>query len=151
EIGPRLNAVERTSLAGTVASTLVDVGIAKGTAPFALLSQFAGGPGELKRYGGSALIQTDDPTQLGYSAPRGISGRSREDNAAAIRPRAAAQPPAVRDAFTRATDADWTSRGQMDLKSQAFASAYDAFERAIALNSRNTAALSGLSDAAGGA
>src|SRR5262249_53571568 len=78
-------------------------------------------------------------------------GRSREDNAAAIRALAAAQPAAVRDAFTRATDSDWTSRGQMDLKAQAFPSAYDAFARAIALNSRNTAALSGLSDAAGGA
>jgi len=151
DIGPRLHAIDRASLAGTVASTLVDVGITKGTAPFALLSQYAGGPAELKRYGGGALIQTDDRTQLEYSAPRGIYGRSREDNAAAIRALGAVQPPAVRDAFARATDADWTSRGQMDLKSQAFASAYDAFGRAVALNSRNAAALSGLSDAAGGA
>jgi spermidine synthase len=151
EIGPRLQAIERTSAAGSVASTLVDVGIAKGTAPFALLSQFAGGPTELARYGGSALIQTDDRTRLEYSAPRGIYGRSREDNAAAIRALGAVEPPAVRDAFARATDADWTSRGQMDLKAQAFISAYEAFGRAVALNSRNTAALSGLSDAAGGA
>ena len=150
-IGPRLKAVERTSLEGTVASTLVDVGIAKGTAPFALLSQFAGGPVELKRYAGNALIQTDDRTRLEYSAPRGIYGRSREDNAATIRALDPVQPPAVSDAFARAMDSDWTSRGQMDLKAQAFASAYDAFGRAIALNSRNTAALSGLSDAAGGA
>ena len=57
----------------------------------------------------------------------------------------------MRDAFARATDADWASRGLMDLKAQAFAHAYDAFRQAVALNSRNAAALSGLSDAAGGA
>ena len=150
EILPRLGTIEPASRKGQVASTLVDVGIAEGTAPFALLSQFAGGPRELERYGAGALIQTDDRTRLEYSAPRGIYGRSREDNAAALRALAAPQPPAVRDALDRATDADWTSRGLMDLKAQAFASAYDAFGRAVALNSRNTAALSGLSDAAGG-
>ena len=151
EILPRLAAVEPGSRRGTVAATLVDVGIAEGTAPFALLSQFAGGPREMERYGAGALIQTDDRTALEYSAPRGIYGRSREDNAAAIRALATDQPPAVRDAFERATDADWTSRGLMDLKAQAFAHAYDAFRQAVTLNSRNAAALSGLSDAAGGA
>ncbi len=66
---------------------------------------------ELERYGAGALIQTDDRTALEYSAPRGIYGRSREDNAAAIRGLTPEQPPAVRDAFEHATDADWTSRG----------------------------------------
>ena len=95
EILPRLAAIEPGQPAkATVASTLVDVGIAAGTAPFALLSQFAGGPRELERYGGGALIQTDDRTALEYSAPRGIYGRSREDNAAAIR--ALAAPTAAR-------------------------------------------------------
>jgi tetratricopeptide (TPR) repeat protein len=150
EILPRLAAVASGSRQGTTAATLVDVGIAEGTAAFALLSQFAGGPGELERYGSGALIQTDDRTALEYSAPRGIYGRSREDNAAVIRALAGSQPPAVRDAFARATDADWVSRGLMDLKAQAFAPAYDAFGRAVTLNSGNAAALSGLSDAAGG-
>ncbi len=63
----------------------------------------------------------------------------------------AEQPPAIRDAFQHATDAAWTSRGAMDLKAQAFAQAFDAFRQAVTLNSRNVAALSGLSDAAGGA
>jgi len=151
EILPRLAAIAPGSRKGTAAATLVDVGIAEGTAPFALLSQFAGGPSELERYGAGALIQTDDRTGLEYSAPRGIYGRTRGDNAAAIRALATSQPPAVRDAFARATDADWVSRGLMDLKAQAFAHAYDAFGRAVTLNSRNAAALSGLSDAAGGA
>jgi spermidine synthase len=151
DIVPRLAAVEAGSRTGTVGAALVDVGIAEGTAPFALLSQFAGGPRELQRYGANALIQTDDRTALEYSAPRGIYGRSREDNAAAIRALAAERPAVVRDVFERAADAAWTSRGLMDLKAQAFANAYAAFRQAVTLNSRNAAALSGLSDAAGGA
>ena len=73
----------------------------------------------------AARIQTDDHTALEYSAPRGIYGRSRDDNAAAIRALAAEPPAAVRDEFARATDADWTSRGLMEIKAQAFTSAYD--------------------------
>ncbi|MGH9141679.1 MAG: tetratricopeptide repeat protein, partial [Vicinamibacterales bacterium] len=150
EILPRLAAVESGAQKGTVGPTLSDVGIATGTASFALLSQFAGGPDELARYGAGALIQTDDHTPLEYSAPRGIYGRSREDNAATIRRLATARPPAVRRAFDKATAADWTSRGQMDLRAQAFGPAYESFGRAVALDSRSAAALSGLSDAAGG-
>ncbi len=57
----------------------------------------------------------------------------------------------MRDAFARATDVDWAARGQMEMKAQAFQSAYTSFLRAAVLNPRNQAALSGLSDAAGGA
>lgn len=148
---PRLAAVEPGSRKGTAGAALVDVGIADGSAPLALLSQFAGGPAEMERYGGGAFIQTDDRTALEYSAPRGIYGRSREDNGAAIRGLAPGLPPAIADVFGRASDADWVSRGLMDLKAQAFGNAYDAFRKAVALNSRNPAALSGLSDSAGGA
>jgi spermidine synthase len=151
DIVRRLAAVESGSRKGTVAATLADVGIAEGTAPFALLSQFAAGPREMERYGAGAVVQTDDRTALEYSAPRGIYGRSRDDNAATIRALASERPPVVRDVFERAADAAWTSRGLMDLKAQAFAQAYAAFRQAVTLNSRNAAALSGLSDAAGGA
>src|SRR4029077_14239653 len=48
------------------------------------------------------------------------------------------------------TDSDWTSRGTMQLGAEAHGLAYDAFRRAIALDSRNGDALAGLSDAAGG-
>jgi spermidine synthase len=147
---PRLTMVEASSRIGATAPTLSDVGITAGTASFAMLSQFAGGPSELERYGAGALIQTDDRTALEYSAPRGIYGRSREDNASAIRGLSSEQPPAVRDAFHHATDAAWTSRGAMDLKAQAFGQAFAAFRQAVTLNSHNVAALSGLSDAAGG-
>ena len=151
DVLPRLAAVEAASRRGAVGAALADVGIADGTAAFAVLSQFAGGPRELERYGAGAFIQTDDRTALEYSAPRGIYGRSREDNATAIRTLSVDQPTAVRDAFARATTAAWTARGQMQLKSQAFGDAFDAFRQALTLNSRNADALSGLSDAAGGA
>jgi spermidine synthase len=151
EIAPRLAAVAAGARGGTAASLLVDVGVAEGTVPFALLAQFAGGPPELQRYGDGAAIQTDDHTALEYSAPRGIYGRGKEDNAAAIRALGGDRPPAIQEAYARATDADWASRGMMELKAQAFTSAYDAFRRAVTLNPRNAAALAGLSDAAGGA
>jgi spermidine synthase len=150
DIAPRLAALPAGARAGTVTATLADVGIADGTAPFALLSQFAGGPNDIARYADAAPIQTDDRTALEYSAPRAIYGRSRDDNAAAIRALTPERPQAVADAYAGATDADWASRGLMQLKSQAFLPAYDAFREAVTRNSRNAAALSGLSDAAGG-
>jgi spermidine synthase len=147
---PRMAGVE-AARQGAAAAALADVGIAEGTAPFALLSLYAGGPRELGRYGNDALMQTDGRTALEYSAPRGIYGRSRDDNATAILALQPEQPPAVRDALGRATDSDWTARGLMEMRAQAFGAAYDAFVRAATMNPRNAAALSGLSDAAGGA
>ena len=87
---------------------------------------------------------------LEYSAPRGIYGVSRGDNAAALRALPVDPPPPVRAALDGATDASWVSRGAMLLKADAFTLAYDAFRRALVLNSRNPTALSGLSDAAAG-
>jgi spermidine synthase len=150
-IAPRLAALAAAAPAGSPAArALADVGIADGTAPFALLSLYAAGPREIERYASGAQIQTDDRTPLEYSAPRGIYGRTRDDNAAAIRGLQPDQPAAVREAFARATDADWASRGMMELKAQAFGAAYDAFHRAVTLNRGNVGALAGLSDAAGG-
>jgi spermidine synthase len=132
-------------------AVLADVGVTDGAAvPFTLLTLFAGGPRELAAFGDDAVLQTDDRTPLEYSAPRGIYGRTREDNAATIRALKPAMPPALAKAIGSATDRDWTSRGYMDLRAQAFPSAYDAFREAISRNSRNSQALAGLSDAAGG-
>jgi tetratricopeptide (TPR) repeat protein len=150
-IAPRLISVEPGSRNGTVAATLSDVGIADGTAPFTLLSLFAGGPRDLARFAGDATIQTDDRTALEYSAPRGIYGRTKADNMVAISALAPEAPAAVTAARDRATDVAWASRGAMDLRAQAFDSAYRAFHEAVARNSRNATALAGLSDAAGGA
>jgi spermidine synthase len=150
DVAPRLAALPDGAGTPSVTLTLADVGIANGTVPFALLSQFAGGARQIAEYGDAAPIQTDDWTALEYSAPRAIYGRSHDDNAAAIRALAGDRPPAVADAYANARDTDWASRGLMELKSQAFLPAYDAFREAVTRNSRNADALSGLSDAAGG-
>ncbi len=136
---------------GPLSAALEELGIEKPAASFDLLSLLAGGPRELKQYAGSALIQTDDRTALEYSAPRGIYGRSSGENAAAIRTLTPALPPSLRSMLERAPDTSWTSRGRMLLKAEAFGFAYDAFLHALSLNSRNSDALSGLSDAAAGA
>jgi spermidine synthase len=149
-VAERLAGIERGARRSSVSAALADVGIADGTAAFAMLSAYAGGPRELARFGNGARIQTDDRTALEYSAPRGIYGRSRDDNAAAIRALGAEMPTVIRSVLARATDADWASRGQMEMKAQALPAAYVSFLRAATLNPRNAAALSGLSDAAGG-
>jgi spermidine synthase len=151
DIVSRLPALAGGTRQPQVEAALAGVGVAPGTAAFALLSLFAGGPGDLARFAAEAPIQTDDRTALEYSAPRGIYGRTSDDNTATIRALAIEAPSVVREAFEHADDAAWTSRGTMDLRAQAFATAYEAFHRAATLNPRNAAALSGLSDAAGGA
>ena len=123
----------------------------RSSAPFNLLTLFAGGPRDLAQYGAGAPIQTDDRMALEYSAPRGIYGRTTNDNAAAIRALGGELPATVRAALDGATDAGWASNGTMQLKAEAYALAYDAFKRAVALNSRNAEALASLSDAAAAA
>jgi spermidine synthase len=150
-ITSRLDQIARGVGKGTAAQTLATVGIAESSAAFDLLSLYAGGPREIERYAAGALVQTDDHTALEYSAPRGIYGRTLNDNAATVRAIGGEVPAAVRAALDAATDADWASRGRMQLKADAQGLAYDAFRRALALNSRNSDALAGLSEAAAGA
>jgi spermidine synthase len=151
EIASRLSAVATGARRRAVDAVLNDVGVTPGTAAFALLSLYAGGPAELARFSANSVIQTDDHLPLEYSAPRGIYGRTGEDNAHALRTLAPQLPAAVRTAVDGADAEAWASRGAMDLRAQAFTSAYDAFREAVARNSRNIGALAGLSDAAGGA
>jgi spermidine synthase len=147
----RLDQIAEGVRKGTAAKTLATVGIDEKSAAFTLLSLYAGGPREVERYGAGALIQTDDHTALEYSAPRGIYGKTPSENSAAIRALGGELPPAVRASRDAGTDGDWTSRGRMELKADASGMAYDAFRRALTLNSRNVDALAGLSDAAAGA
>jgi spermidine synthase len=150
-IAARLDRIAAGVKHARTAEALASVGIAPGSAVFDLLSLYAGGPRELERYGEAALIQTDDRTALEYSAPRSIYGRTTTDNALTIRELGGDRPPAVRAALDNATDRDWASRGRMELRAEAHALAFEAFRRAIAINSRNADALAGLSDAAAGA
>ena len=147
----RLDHIARGVRKGATAQALATVGIAETSAAFDLLSLYAGGPLVIERYGTGALIQTDDHTALEYSAPRGIYGRTTNENAATIRALGVEPPAAVRAALAAATDSDWASSGRMQLEAEAHSLAYEAFRRALALNSRSHDALSGLSDASSGA
>ena len=150
EIAPRLAAVEHGCRKGGASSLMATLGAADGTAAFTILSLYAGGPRELARYADDALIQTDDRTALEYSAPAAIYGPSVAENAVAIRALRPELPPPIRDVTAPASDASWTSLGAVQLKAEAYSFAYDAFQQALSLNSRNAAALAGLSDAAAG-
>jgi spermidine synthase len=152
DIDEKLAAIAEGCRKGTTAAMLATLGIREAAAPFTVLSLYAGGARELARYGGETPIQTDDRMALEYSAPRGIYGLAANDNTAAIRALAPADPPpAIRAAFTAATDASWVSRGAMLLKAEAFGLAFEAFRKAAELNSPNADALAGLVDAAAGA
>jgi len=135
----------------STAGMLATVNVRAADAPFDLLSLYKGGPDELNRYGGNAVVQTDDRTRLEYSAPRGIYGKTGDNNAGAIQSLGGERPRAVGAVLDAATDASWASRGAMQLKAEAYELAYESFRTAVTLNSRNAEALAGLVEAAGSA
>src|SRR5205085_744411 len=136
-IAPHLDLLDKAWRRGAAPAALADVGIRGVGTPFALMSLFASGPEELRRYAAGADLQTDDRMALEFSAPRGIYGRMGNENSAAIRALGAAQMPAVQASLAGATAAGWTARGTMELKVEAYAAAYDAFRRAVTLDTRN--------------
>jgi spermidine synthase len=149
-IDSRLAAVAPGCRSGRVPSMLASLGA--GAAPaFDVLTLYAGGPSELVRFAADAPVQDDDRTLLEYSGPRAIYGRSGEENAAALRSLSPRMPDVIAQTIRGADAEAWTSRGTMLLKAEAYALAYDAFQRALAGNSRKAEALTGLSDAAAGA
>jgi spermidine synthase len=137
---------------GSTASLLRDVDVREQYIPFLLMSLLAGGPSQMRAYGGDAALQTDDTMALEFSGPRAIYGRSNEDNAAEIRQMAAHGPSiaAARSEWDRADDAAWAAAGAMELKADAYTAAYDRYLRALKINASNAEALAGLSDAAAG-
>jgi spermidine synthase len=138
---------------GSTASLLRDVDVREQYIPFLLMSLLAGGPSQMRAYGGDAALQNDDTMALEFSGPRAIYGRSNEDNAAEIRQMAAHGPSiaAARSEWDRADDAAWAAAGAMELKADAYTAAYDRYLRALKINASNAEALAGLSDAAAGA
>src|SRR5581483_317503 len=150
-IAPRLAGMADRARRGRTSALLDSLGAVDGNGAFGVASLYAGGPAELARFGDAAPIQDDDRTRLEFSAPRGIYGRSAGENAVAIRALDPVLPPALAAITRDATASDWQSRGSMLLKAEAFALAFDAFRRSIALDSTNAAALSGFADAAAGA
>ena len=133
---------------GASRAALEEVGIVGAETPFALLSLFAGGPAELRRFGADVPVQTDDRMALEFSAPAGIYGRTTSDNSDTIRALASSRPATVQNAYDHATDASWVARGAMELKAEAYGLAFESYRKAVALNARNVDALAGLSQAA---
>ena len=149
-VASRLEQVSAGVRRGTVPDSLGAVGVAPASASFDLLSLYVGGPGELTKFAGRALIQTDDRTRLEYSAPRAIYAASSGENAATIRKLEPALPPAVASALQSATAANWLSRGRMELQAEAPALAYDALRRSVEMDPHDQDALSALTDSAAG-
>lgn len=143
------NIVERARLAG-VAAPLAELGMTDSAAPFVLLSQFVGGPSTIAAYGRGASLQTDDRMALEFTAARAMYASSPTDNARALRGLAVDGPlPAVVTSTLRRADArEWRALGTTALKANASALAYDSFQRAVALDSRDASALRGATDAA---
>jgi len=155
DIESRLANIAERCRRPSIAAVLADVAVEPAAAAFVLLSLFAGGPAELARYGGGVPgvgIQTDDRMALEFTGPASIYGRSANANTTTIRALTTdARLPAAVAAVMHAADArSWTARGTMDLKAEAYTTAYDSFQRAAALDDRDAAALHGASDAAAG-
>jgi spermidine synthase len=150
-IESRLAALAERSKAGSIPSVLADVGITSPAAPIVLLSLFAGGPAEIVSFGADAVVQTDDRMPLEYTATQAMfSGLA--NTAATVRALTARAPvPAAVSSALSAADAHaWIVRGRTALKANAYEMAYESFQRASALDSRDAEALRGVSDAAAG-
>ena len=111
-IGDRVAAVVERSQSGAVPAMLADLGIPRDSAPFVLLSLFAGGPHELARFGDSAVLQTDDRMSLEFTAARAMHAPP-EGQAAHLRALAAgaALPATAASIVRNARAEDWTARG----------------------------------------
>jgi spermidine synthase len=138
----RLGHLERSWTRPGVATDLARVSALE---PFALLSMFAGGPDELRRYAAGAAIQTDDRQALEFSGPRALATRG-ADNASQVQrlldPDRAPEP--IRRALATAGAAEWRNRAAMLTPSDSVATAYGDYVRALRLNPADRAALNGL-------
>jgi spermidine synthase len=152
DIGEHLaHFVERTR-DPSVQAVLADLAITPATAPFQLLSMYAGGPAEAALYGNGASVQNDDRMSLEFTAPRQIYGGAANGNSAAIRTLVSVDRlPAIVAKVMQSADAQsWKARGSMELRAQAYSRAYESYRQAIALDKSDPDLLKGLSDAAAG-
>ncbi len=134
-IEPNLARVAEHAQRGKIPVLLAEAGVPARTAPFFLLSLYAGGPADLVSYGSSAPIQSDDRMALEFTAARAMYAPP-EGNAPALRALAGrAHQPAVIMETLRAADAgDWVLRGEAGLKAEAFGMAHESFRRASSIN-----------------
>jgi spermidine synthase len=148
--GPRIDNIARGWERPGVSADLAKASVFD---TFSLLSLYAGGPLELRRYGQAALVQTDDRMGLEFSGPLGVYDRRLNRNApalAALLDRDQA-PAAVRTARATAGSREWEHFGKMLLSTHAYSRGFDAFTRAVRLDPENEAAFAGFIEAAGSA
>ena len=130
-----------------VAEDLHTVGMQE---PFALLSLFVGGPGEMSRYGDGAIIQTDDRTALEFSGPFAVFGRQQTNHAATLRALLDEEhrPAVVMRALMSATAAQWRNRAGMMMEAEAFEAAYRDYSTALERDPSDETTLDGFVAAA---
>ena len=148
--GPRLENIARGWSRPGVAEDLAVVSVAD---VFSLLSLYIGGPGELRRYGAGAVVQTDDRMSLEFSGPVGLYQRHSNSNLSTLRAllNPAQAPAAVRAETTAAGAVEWRHLGQMLAGAHAYSAAFAAFSQSVRLDSNSEAGITGLVDAAGSA
>jgi spermidine synthase len=130
-----------------VADDLAAVGASE---PFALLSLYVGGAGEMRRYAADARVQTDDRMALEFSAPAALYRSEGDALVAVLRalldPSQA--PPPVAQAWASADGGMRRRRGDMLLKANAYAAAYGDYIAALDHNPEDLAAARGFVRAA---
>lgn len=115
------------------------------TDPFAVYSLFVAGPVELAEYTKGATIFTDDASRLEFSAPRELHNQNAGENAAALARLIGPDggPAVIREARREAGAHAWRVRGDMMAKADVYQKAYDDYARALTIDPRDRAALSG--------
>ena len=143
-IEQQLAGIAERAKSGSVAALLAETGVPRQSVPFFLFSLYAGGPGDLASYGGSADIQSDDRMDLEFTAARAMYAPP-DGNAPALRALAARaqQPAAIATQLGAARAGDWIARGDAGLKAEAFAMAHASFRRAADLDTRSFEAMRG--------
>lgn len=141
--------IDKGSRDPSVAMVLEQAGVPRESAPFFLLSLYAGGPAELGSFGRGAALQIDDRMDLEYTAARAMYAPP-EGSAPRLREMAdrATRPVAVASALAAARAHDWIVRGRVALKAEAFGMAHESFRRAAALDPGSVEALRGGASAA---
>lgn len=144
----RLANIERGWKDPRVAADLRAVGAAN---PFEMLSLFAGGPQELRRYASNVELQTDDRMALEFSGPRALNNAG----AAADNPRqlralleGGTRPMSIQQAMDGAKASDWRNRGDMMRRLGDYLTAYQDYARAFAIDPADPAVLDGIVQAA---
>ena len=118
--------------------------------PFALLSLFIGGPGEMSRYGAGAAVQTDDRMALEFSGPFAVFGGVPANHASTLRALldGGQRPPVVARALMEVSASQWRDRGAMLMDAEAAESAYRDYATALDMAPTDKTTLDGFVRAA---